>query len=186
MRWRWPLSDWPDFRHDERPVENRQFEFCLKSERLTGCFAVLPVESQKDATMYLMLSEAIKTRAIEGDELDRESVRSSLLSWMTSETLSDNPDQKATGAAALLVSVRQHWQASLTYDWLGEWQSMAVPEQRCTDILRGPYRNDRSAHAGREWSVRSTNCALYSSASDPSARRHGAVQELVQPALPNA
>ena len=49
--------------------------------------------------MYLMLSEAIKTRAIEGDELDRESVRSSLLSWMTSETLSDNPDQKATGAA---------------------------------------------------------------------------------------
>jgi len=42
------------------------------------------------------------------------------------------------------VDVRRNWQASLTHDLLGKWQSMAVPEQRYTSILRGVYRNDPS------------------------------------------
>ena len=92
----------------------------------------------------LMLSEAIKTSAIEGEDLDRESVRSSLLSLITSDTLPDNSDQKAAGAASLLVDVRKNWQTSLTHELLGKWQSMAVPEQRYTSILRGTYRNDPS------------------------------------------
>lgn len=100
--------------------------------------------SQENAIIDLMLSEAIKTSAIEGEDLDRESIRSSLLSLITSDTLPDNTDQKAAGAASLLVDVRKNWQISLTHDLLGKWQSMAVPEQRYTSILRGVYRNDPS------------------------------------------
>ncbi len=100
--------------------------------------------SQEDATIDLMLSEAIKTSAIEGENLDRASVRSSLLSLITSDTLPDNSDQKAAGAASLLVDVRKNWRTSLTHDLLANWQSMAVPEQRYTSILRGVYRNDPS------------------------------------------
>jgi Fic family protein len=100
--------------------------------------------SQEDATINLMLSEAIKTSAIEDEELDRESVRSSLLSLITSDTLPNNSDQKAAGAASLMVDVRKNWQTSLTHDLLGKWQSMAVPEQRYTPILRGAYRSDPS------------------------------------------
>lgn len=43
-----------------------------------------------------------------------------------------------------LVDVRKNWQIPLTHDLLGKWQSMAVPGQRCTPILRGAYRNDPS------------------------------------------
>ncbi len=99
---------------------------------------------QKDATIDLLLSEAIKTSAIEGENLDRESVRSSLLSLITSDTLPDTSDQKAAGAASLLVDVRKNWQVPLSHELLGKWQSMAVPEQRYTSILRGAYRNDPS------------------------------------------
>ena len=109
-----------------------------------GCFEALPKAYQEDATIDLMLSEAIKTSAIEGEVLDRESVRSSLLSLITSDTLSDTSDQKAAGAASLLVDVRKNWEAPLTHDLLGKWQSMAVPEQRYTSIQRGVYRNDPS------------------------------------------
>jgi len=91
-----------------------------------------------------MLSEAIKTSAIEGEVLDRESVRSSLLSLITTDTLSDTSDQKEAGAASLLMDVRKNWQSPLTHDLLGKWQSMAVPEQHYTSILRGAYRNDPS------------------------------------------
>jgi Fic family protein len=142
MGWIWQQSDWPNFRYDKRMLEDRDNEFRISSERLAGRFEALPVAYQKDATIDLMLSEAIKTSAIEGEELDRESVRSSLLSLITSDTLPDTSDQKAAGAASLLVDVRKNWQAPLTHELLGKWQSMAVPEQRYTSILRGAYRND--------------------------------------------
>ena len=145
MRWIWQQPDWPDFRYDERALEHRELEFCLNSERLAGSFDALPMASQADATIDLMLSEAIKTSAIEGEDLDRESVRSSLLSLITSDTLPDISDHKAAGAASLLVDVRKNWQqTSLTHELLGKWQSMAVPEQRYTTVLRGAYRNDPS------------------------------------------
>ena len=144
MKWIWQRPDWPDFRYDNRALTDRELEFRLNSERLAGSFDALPMASQEDATIDLMLSEAIKTSAIEGEDLDKESVRSSLLSLITSDTLPDNSDQKAAGAASLLVDVRKNWQTSLTHDLLGKWQSMAVPEQRHTSILRGAYRNDPS------------------------------------------
>ena len=144
MNWIWQQPDWPDFRYDNHALNDRELEFRLNSERLAGSFDALPMASQEDATIDLMLSEAIKTSAIEGEALDRESVRSSLLSLITSDTLPDNSDQKAAGAAMLLVDIRKNWQTSLTHDLLGKWQSMAVPEQRYTSILRGAYRNDPS------------------------------------------
>ncbi len=144
MRWIWQQPDWPDFRYDKHALEDRELEFRLNSERLAGRFDALPMASQKDATIDLMLSEAIKTSAIEGEDLDRESVRSSLLSLITSDALPDNSDQKAAGAASLLVDVRKNWRTSLTHELLGKWQSMAVPEQRYTLLLRGAYRNDSS------------------------------------------
>lgn len=144
MRWIWQQPDWPDFRYDEHPLEHREREFRLKSERLAGSFDALPMACKEDATIDLMLSEAIKTSAIEGEDLDRESVRSSLLSLITSDTLPDISDHKAAGAASLLVDVRKNWQTSLTHELLGKWQTMAVPGQRYTPILRGAYRNDPS------------------------------------------
>jgi Fic family protein len=144
MKWIWQQSGWPGFRYDKCALEDRELEFQINSERLAGRFEALPMASQQDATVDLMLSEAIKTSAIEGEDLDRDSVRSSLLSLITSDVLPDNTDEKAAGAASLLVDVRKNWQISLTHDLLGNWQSMAVPEQRYTSILRGVYRNDPS------------------------------------------
>jgi len=142
MRWIWQQPDWPTYRYDNRALEERDHEFRISSERLVGRFEALPMAYREDATIDLMLSEAIKTNAIEGEELDRESVRSSLFFLITLDTLPDSSDRKAAGAASLLVDVRKSWQVSLTDDLLGKWQSMAVPEQRHLSILRGIYRND--------------------------------------------
>ena len=87
MRWIWQQSDWPGFSYDERIFEDRDTAFRILSERLTGRLEALPVAYQEYATIDLMLSEAIKTCAIEGKNLDRESVRSSLLALITSDTL---------------------------------------------------------------------------------------------------
>jgi len=73
-----------NFRYDHRKLDDWEIEFRISSERLAGQFDALSMTSQKDAVVNLMLSEAIKTSAIEGENLDRDSVRSSLLSLITS------------------------------------------------------------------------------------------------------
>jgi Fic family protein len=144
MKWIWQQPNWPHFSYDQHAIDDRALEFRIQSERLVGRFEALSGDSQEDATIDLMLSEAIKTSAIEGENLDRESVRSSLLSLMTTDTLPSHSDQKAAGAASLLVDVRKNWQKPLTHELLAKWQSMVVTEQLYKPILRGAYRNDLS------------------------------------------
>lgn len=156
MKWVWQQADWPNFRYTPLLSADRELEFLMRSERLAGSVDALPTGHHDDVIIDLMLSEAIKTSAIEGERLDRQSVRSSLLALITSDTLPPNADQKTVGAASLLVDVRKNWQSPLTHELLGRWQSMAVPEQRYSTLLRGAYRNDPSAmqivsgHYGRE------------------------------------
>ena len=54
----------------------------------------------------LMLSEAITTSAIKGENLDRDSVRSSLLKLLGREAQKAGSDESAAGAAALIFDVR--------------------------------------------------------------------------------
>jgi len=144
MKWIWEHPSWPNFEYDEKLFLERNNEFRIKSERLMGTCEALPERYQKDAVIDLMLSEAINTNEIEGEILDRESVRSSLLSLMSFDSRSVSSDQKATGAASLLVDVRKNWLSPLTHTLLGKWQTMAVPEQRLNLITRGAYRSDPS------------------------------------------
>ena len=130
MKWIWQQHDWPNFRYDTSALREREHLFRLGSERLAGRFEALPKASREDATIELMLSEALKTSAIEGENLDRASVRSSLLALIAKDSIPESTDQKATGAASLLVDVRQQWDKALSHDMLGNWQCMAVPEQR--------------------------------------------------------
>lgn len=101
MKWIWQRPDWPDFRCDDRTFEARELEFRINSARLAGRFEALPIASRQEAAIDLMLSKAIKTSAIEGENPDRESLRSSLLSLMVSDTLPNNSDRSAAGAASL-------------------------------------------------------------------------------------
>jgi len=72
MRWIWQQTDWPNFRYEKRAFEDRDNSFRISSERLMGRFEALPKTYREDAIIDLMLSEAIKTSAIEGEMLDRD------------------------------------------------------------------------------------------------------------------
>ncbi len=95
-------THYPDFHYDKRALEDWEFEFCLNSECLAGRFDALPMASQKDATIDLMLSEAIKTS---GSSFLLVDVRKNWHPQKLANTL-------------------------LTHELLGKWQSKAVPEQR--------------------------------------------------------
>jgi len=141
--WTWKHPDWPNYSYDASLFTERVESFYLAAERLTGRIEGMSGANQTDTIVDLMLSEAITTNAIEGENLDRDSVRSSLLKLIGIESSSPaNPDDKASGAAALMVDVRRNWNQPLTHDLLGRWQTMACPATRTSLALRGTYRVD--------------------------------------------
>jgi len=140
--WIWQLADWPHFSFDATAFPERVETFYRSAERLTGRIEGMPSRYRDDAVIDLMLSEAITTNAIEGETLDRDSVRSSLLGLVGMEAASPNSDEKAAGAAALIVDVRKNWRKPLDHDLLGAWQTMACPAHLSSLALRGVYRTD--------------------------------------------
>ncbi len=138
--WAWEHPDWPRFVIDEEAFAGRAEAFHRAAERLSGSVWAMNDECRSDTAIELMLSEAIATSAIEGEDLDRESVRSSLLAHFGKAVVGTNVDPKADGAASLIVDTRRNWDRPLTHELLGSWQTMAVPETLSSVAMRGAYR----------------------------------------------
>ena len=76
--WIWQHPNWPNFIFDPAAFPDRLDAFYRAAERLSGRVEALSNAYQTDAQVALMLSEVIATSAIEGENLDRDSVRSSV------------------------------------------------------------------------------------------------------------
>ncbi|MGD9726174.1 MAG: DUF4172 domain-containing protein [Nitrospiraceae bacterium] len=81
--------------------------FTEKTGRVDGLLKGLPADTQAEAAIDMMVAEAVKTSAIEGEYLSREDVMSSIrrnlgLGGHTKRS----GDRRVEGAAALMVDVR--------------------------------------------------------------------------------
>lgn len=122
MRYNWQLPDWPNFSFESAPLEKLLLDFEKKAGRLGGLTIGLTSQEKEEALVDVAVTEAIKTSGIEGELLDREDVRSSVI-----KNLGIVPDKRtvrdkrAVGAAGLTVKVRQDFAALLTEDTLFDW-----------------------------------------------------------------
>ncbi len=139
--WIWNHPDWPNYSYDASDYAERVETFYRSAERVSGQVEALSSTDRENAVVDLMLSEAITTSAIEGEKLDRASVRSSLLDLIGHEVAGAHSDVRAAGAAALIVDVRENWNRPLSHETLGRWQSMVVVKRLTSDVMRGAYRN---------------------------------------------
>ena len=139
--WVWERADWPNFVVDASEFSGRVEAFRRTAERLSGQVEALSDAYQTDAVIELMLSEVIATSAIEGENLDRDSVRSSLLMHFGRAVDAGTPDDRAAGATDLIVAARRNWNLPLSHETLGRWQSRVIAEQPASTVMRGAYRN---------------------------------------------
>ena len=139
--WIWQHPNWPNFIFDPAAFPDRLDAFYRAAERLSGRVEALSNAYQTDAQIALMLSEVIATSAIEGENLDRDSVRSSLLRHFGEVVSGHRHDDRAAGATELIVDVRRNWHRPLSHETLGHWQSLVVVDRLTSTIMRGAYRN---------------------------------------------
>jgi Fic family protein len=127
MLYNWQLPDWPEFRYDLRNLESVLLKIAEYSGRLDGILEGLPEELETETLLELMITEAVKTSAIEGELLNPKDVMSSIRNHLGLNRELETVDSRlADGAGELMVSVRRDFQLPLTTETLFSWHRMLL------------------------------------------------------------
>ncbi len=128
MKYNWQQVDWPKFRYDVTAFQEDLYRYAEATGRFAGKFPHLSPEMQEQAELELMVAEAVKTSAIEGEFLERKDVMSSIRNNLN---LNHPPivvkDVRAHGIATLMVDVRRSYAETLTEKNLFSWHRMLFP-----------------------------------------------------------
>ncbi len=141
MKYIWQRKGWSNFTWDNVAVDRNAYAYALEAGSLVGEIKHLPNGQKTEALIDMMVAEAVKTSQIEGENLDRADVRSSIRNQLGLNAIPEPVrDPKANGIAALMISVRDHFSEDLTEARICEWQDK---------IILGHY--ERTKHDVGRW-----------------------------------
>lgn len=130
MPYNWQQGDWPTFRYDLSDAEDTLFACAERTGRAGGLLKGLTADAQVETSIEMMVIEAIKTSAIEGELLNRRDVMSSIRKNLGLDEGAAGRDKRAEGAAALMLAVRNDFSAPLSEDTLFQWHRMIMQGHR--------------------------------------------------------
>ena len=140
MTYNWQQPDWPDFSYQLIDIEETLFTIAEQMGHISGVLKTLPENLQVDTLINVMVSEAIKTSAIEGELLSRPDVMSSVRNNLgLNQKLEPVRDKLSQGAGELMVAVRNSYSDPLTVEMLFEWHTLLLGQT--TKINTGAWRN---------------------------------------------
>ncbi|MEL6926350.1 MAG: DUF4172 domain-containing protein, partial [Bacteroidota bacterium] len=155
MHYNWQLADWPQFRYDLTELEDPLYQFATRQGHISGLLKAMPEDMQQQSLIDMMVAEALKTFAIEGEYLSREDVLSSIRNNLGLNRIPEKiKDKRAEGVARLMVNVRDTYAAALSVDMLFDWHTMVM--EPYLNIRKGQWRQGKepmqviSGGAGRE------------------------------------
>lgn len=145
----WELKGWPDFTWDEEAIQPLLEAVRLQQGRLLGQSDVLHKGLDLEAHMDVLIQNAIQTSEIEGETLNADSVRSSVIYHLgltragLSHTDSSNATVQTDALVGMLIDATQNLNIDLTQDKLCQWQSALFPEPGVLNqVIVGELRGD--------------------------------------------
>ncbi|WP_120634882.1 Fic family protein [Ruegeria sp. EL01] len=144
MPWNWQIKNWPDFRYDAAAIAPYEQRFLLSSGEILGAFYHVSPPERDQLRIDLLSDEAMKTSAIEGEMLDRQSVQSSLRRQFGLSPGSYPAKPREQGVAEMMVDVYSTYAEPLTHKTLFRWHSMLMSHDRRLETI-GAYRQHEDA-----------------------------------------
>jgi Fic family protein len=123
MPWNWQDPTWPRFRFRPDLTAAREATFLRQSGVVVGATRHLPDDEQIALVIELISTEALKTSAIEGELLDRDSVQSSLRRQFGLQTDARRIRPAEQGISRMLTDLYQHATSPLDHAMLFQWHS---------------------------------------------------------------
>jgi Fic family protein len=128
--WIWQQPDWPTFTwHAERLAP--LLRECVQAQgRLTGMISSVGSSLSAQSELDALLQNIVTSSAIEGEQLNVGSVRSSLARRLGLQLHEgDHVSQRSEGLARLMLDATQHFAEPLTLARLLDWHEWLFPDQ---------------------------------------------------------
>lgn len=128
--WIWQQPDWPNFNwHAERLTP--LLRECVQAQgQLMGMASSVGRSLSAQTELDALLQNIVTSSAIEGEQLNVGSVRSSLARRLGLEAVDgDQVSQRSEGLAQLLLDATQHFASPLTLERLLAWHEWLFPDQ---------------------------------------------------------
>ena len=125
-RYIWQHSAWPQLTFDAAALAAALDQARLEQGRLLGLLGAIGLEQANAVQRELWVQEALATAAIEGEQLNLESLRSSVAHRLQ---LADTPgpDRSVEGLVQVMQDALANHSAALDLDRLCRWQSALFP-----------------------------------------------------------
>ena len=129
-KYNWQYAQWPNFQYQvTQKVEELIYAYIKETSFLSGEFLHLTENYKNESLIDIMVSEAVKSSAIEGEHFDVADVRSSIRNQLgLSEKKEAIKDPRSKSLAKLMILVRQKFQEPLTVPMLFQWQDLLITD----------------------------------------------------------
>jgi Fic family protein len=131
MSYNWQQVGWPKFTYQLNDNEEILFSIAEETGHISGVLKGLPENIQTETLINIMVAEAIKTSAIEGEYLSRPDVMSSIKNNLGLNTQHEAIlDKRALGAGELMVIARKNYADPLTEEMLFTWHKILLSQSK--------------------------------------------------------
>lgn len=128
--WIWQQPDWPGFRWQADALAPLLRECVQTQGQLLGMTGAVTASLSAQNELDALLQNIVTSSAIEGEQLNVGSVRSSLARRLGLEQAGENPvSPRSEGLANLLLDATRHFDQPLTIERLLEWHKWLFPDQ---------------------------------------------------------
>ncbi len=139
----WQQEGWPHMQWDDTSFSNILAEINLLRGKLLGRVSMFGFEEQNLSMLESMTQEIVHSAKIEGEELNRDSVRSSVARQLGLEYEGlKNSDHYTEGVVQVMIDAVQHHDMPLDAERLFSWHAALFPTGRSGihKILVGDWR----------------------------------------------
>jgi len=129
MEYIWQNTSWPNFTWDSELLLKPLGDVRFNQGSLIAQIRELGFDIQQTARADVLVEEALKTSAIEGEKLDPDAVRSSVGRQLgiPDAGLKNVQDQKADGLIQILLDATNNHSNKMSYDRLFAWHAALFP-----------------------------------------------------------
>lgn len=139
------LPDWPNFTWNDKALSTQLAAARHQQGRLIGRMEALGFDLRREAVLYTLTQDVIKSSEIEGENLDIEQVRSSIARRLGMDIGGLIPaDRNVEGVVEMMLDATQNYTHPLTKDRLCGWHAALFPTGRSgmSRITVGAWRDD--------------------------------------------
>jgi len=127
MKYIWERKNWFDFQYDESALLKPLSRLRVLQGKLLGRVAALDIKMETQAQAAVLVEETLRTAEIEGQQLNRESVRSSVAVKLGLPRGVGTYDRHVDGLVDVLLDAVRFYNKPLTLERLNGWQAALFP-----------------------------------------------------------